>query len=225
MLISVTRTLLLYIVIITLMRLMGKRQIGDLQTSELVVTLLISDIASMPMENTGKPLLSGFVPILVLVSCEIVMSVIMLKRSNFRRIVCGKPVIVIKDGEIDQQAMARLRFSTEDLYEQLRLGEVFNIKDVAYAIIETNGSMSIMKKPQNDTPTREDMNIDVKYEGIEVVVVSDGEFAPSSCKVYGISREKVERELRKKSTEMKDVYIMTANALGKFNIIRKEGKK
>ena len=120
MAISFIRTLLLYIVIIAAVRLMGKRQISELQTSELVVTLLISDIAAIPMQNTGQPLVSGFLPIAVLVACELIISTVMLKSAKFRRFVCGKPVIVINDGKIDQGQMRRLRMSTEDLSEQLR---------------------------------------------------------------------------------------------------------
>ena len=112
MIISVIRTILLYIVIILAIRIMGKRQIGELQTSELVVTLLISDIAAIPMQNTEQSLLSGIVPILILIVCEIIISFLMLKRAGFRRIICGKPIVIISDGKINQSEMHRLRMST-----------------------------------------------------------------------------------------------------------------
>ena len=147
MTISFVRTLLLYVLILIAVRLMGKRQISELQTSELVVTLLISDIAAIPMQDTGQPLSSGVIPIAVLVMCEIALSVFMLKNMRFRRFVCGKPIVVIDDGKIDQRAMRALRMSTEDLSEQLRQRNVFSLQDVAYAIIETNGKMSVIKKP------------------------------------------------------------------------------
>ena len=134
MIISFVRTVLLYIVILLAVRLMGKRQISELQTSELVVTLLISDIAAIPMQDTGQPLASGFIPIAVLVMCEIAISVFMLKSGKFRRLVCGKPIVLIDNGKIQQQEMNRLRLSIEDLFEELREKDVFSINDVAWAI-------------------------------------------------------------------------------------------
>lgn len=145
MTISLIRTVLLYIVIIIAVRLMGKRQISELQTSELVVTLLISDIAAIPMQDTGQPLVSGFIPIAVLVVCEIVVSALMVKSGQFRRLICGRPIVVINNGKIDQKEMRRLRLTTEDLFEDLRQKDVFSLEDVAYAIIETNGKISIIK--------------------------------------------------------------------------------
>ena len=222
MLISVFRTLILYTFIIFLVRIMGKRQISQLQTSELVVMLLISDIASIPMENTAKPMLTGLVPIVILVACEIVISVIMMKRSAFRRLVCGKPVIIIKDGVIDQAAMKRLRLSTEELYEQLRQGDVFSIGDVSYAIVETNGKMSILKKPGRENATLDSLNIPANDNGIEVTIISDGELAPSSCALYGITKSDITKELSSKGLNIKDVYIMTSDKNKNYNIIKKE---
>ena len=131
---------------------MGKRQISDLQTSELVVTLLISDIAAIPMQDTGQPLLSGLLPIAILIFCEIVTSVIMLKSSRARRLICGRPIVVINDGKIVQSELRRLRMTTEDLCEELRQKDVFCLEDVSYAIVETNGRMSVIKRPEKDSP-------------------------------------------------------------------------
>lgn len=144
MTISLIRTLLLYAVILAAVRLMGKRQISELQTSELVVTLLVSDIAAIPMQDTGQPLLSGLLPIAILVFCEIVTSVLMLKSPRARRLICGRPIVVIDDGNILQSELRRLRMTTEDLCEELRQKDVFRLEDVAYAIIETNGRMSVV---------------------------------------------------------------------------------
>ena len=148
MTISLIRTLLLYMIIILAVRLMGKRQISDLQTSELVVTFLISNIASIPMQNSSIPLFAGLIPIIVLVVCEIVLSNIMLKSCKFRKFICGSPVVIIDHGKIDQKVMKDLRMTTEDLFEQLRQLDVFSLQDIDFAIIETNGQMSIMKKPE-----------------------------------------------------------------------------
>lgn len=145
MLISLIRTILLYAFIILAVRIMGKRQISDMQTSELVITLVISDIAAIPMQNVEQPLLSGLLPILVLVSLEIIVSVIMLKSSKFRKVVCGNPVVIIKDGKILENQIKKLRISYEDLYSLLRQQDVFDVTDIRYGIVETNGSISLLK--------------------------------------------------------------------------------
>ena len=148
MLISVIRTVILYVFIIAALRLMGKRQISDMQPSELVVTMIISDIASMPMQNTSQPLLSGIIPVMILVALEIAASVIMMKSRLFRRIVCGSPIVVIDDGKILQSQMKRLRLTTDELCAQLRAQNIFNLDDVQYWIVETGGTLSVLEKPQ-----------------------------------------------------------------------------
>lgn len=224
MIISVIRTILLYIVIILAIRIMGKRQIGELQTSELVVTLLISDIAAIPMQNTEQSLLSGIVPILILIVCEIIISFLMLKRAGFRRIICGKPIVIISDGKINQSEMHRLRMSTEDLSEELRQQGVFNIEDVGFAIVETNGKLSVLKKPEKDIPTAEELGIKTNDKGLEVVVISDGEISKCSLKICGLSRDWLFDTLKKENTELNDVFLMIANGQGEYKIIEKERK-
>lgn len=224
MIISVIRTILLYIVIILAIRIMGKRQIGELQTSELVVTLLISDIAAIPMQNTEQSLLSGIVPILILIVCEIIISFLMLKRAGFRRIICGKPIVIISDGKINQSEMHRLRMSTEDLSEELRQQGIFNIEDVGFAIVETNGKLSVLKKPEKDIPTAEELGIKTKDKGLEVVVISDGEISKYSLKICGLNRDWLFDILKKENTELNDVFLMIANRQGEYKIIEKERK-
>ena len=222
MTISLIRTLLLYIVIIVAVRLMGKRQISELQTSELVVTLLISDIAAIPMQETGQPLVSGFLPIAVLVMCEIVVSVLLLAIPKFRRVVCGRPIVVISDGKLIQSEMKRLRMSTEDLGEQLRQRNVFSLDDVAYAIIKTNGKLSVIKKPDKETPTAGMMGVALPNTGIETVVISDGILSEFAMKLCNKSPEWIRGILHAKNIRQEDVFIMTANTKGDYNIIPKE---
>ncbi len=224
MIISVIRTILLYIVIILAIRIMGKRQIGELQTSELVVTLLISDIAAIPMQNTEQSLLSGIAPILILIVCEIIISFLMLKRAGFRRIICGKPIVIISDGKINQSEMHRLRMSTEDLSEELRQQGIFNIEDVGFAIVETNGKLSVLKKPEKDIPTAEELGIKTNDKGLEVVVISDGEISKYSLKICGLNRDWLFDILKKENTELNDVFLMIANGQGEYKIIEKERK-
>lgn len=222
MIISTLRTILLYIVIIIAIRIMGKRQISEMQTSELVITLLMSNIASIPMQDTDQSMLSGIIPIMVLLVCEISISYLMLKRTKIRSLICGKPVIIIDNGKIDRDAMIQLRISTEDMYEQLRQKDIFDIKEVAYAIIETNGKLSVMKKPENDTVTVSDMKIRAKEKPLQVSVISDGEISKSSLRYCGFQESYIQKVLKKESTALSDVFIMTMDKNGSYNIIKKE---
>ena len=155
MITTIIRTVLIYIFVTLAVRLMGKRQVADMQTTELVTTLIISEVASLPMQNIDQPLLSGFIPILLLVSIEILLSVVMMKSKRFRGAVVGHPIIVIKDGSILEKELKKLRISYEDLYSLLRQQEVFDIKNIRYGIIEPNGSLSVMNK--NESPRAEDI--------------------------------------------------------------------
>ena len=223
MIISAIRAFLLYIIIIFAVRMMGKRQISEMQTSELVITLLMSNIASIPMQDTEQSMLSGIIPMMVLLVCEIFISYLMLKKSGIRRLICGKPVIVINDGTIDQQAMKELRISTEDLYEQLRQKDVFDISEVAYAILETNGQMSVFKKSMYSPLTVGDLEIQKEDTVLQVTIVSDGEIAKSSLKVCGLGTNWLYETLKNENIALKDVFIMTADKYKNYSIIRKEG--
>ncbi len=222
MIISVLRTCFLYAVILFAVRLMGKRQISEMQTSELVITLLMSNIATIPMQDTEQSMLSGLIPIMVLLVCEIFLSYLMLKSSGIRRAVCGKPVIVINDGTLDQKAMAELRITTEDLMEQLRQKDIFDISQVSYAIVETNGMLSILKKAEEETLCVKDIGLKKDKSRILFTVISDGKLAPVSMKMSGLSREKIDKIMLKEKTDIKDIFIMTADCDGRYNIIRKE---
>ena len=209
MIITVIRTVLLYVFIIIAVRIMGKRQISELQTSELVVTLLISDIAAV------------IIPIFVLIICEIFISLLMLKNDKLRKIICGKPVIVINDGKIDQKAMSDLRMSTEDLFEELRQKDVFRIEDVSFAIIETNGKISILKKPSSETVTAAQLGVQTKDNGMQTVIVSDGQIADSSIEFCGLSKKWLKQTLIRERVQLKDIFIMTADKGKRYNIIKK----
>ena len=221
MFIPIIRTTLLYIIIILAVRLMGKRQISDLQTTELVVTMLLSDIASIAVENTSTPLLSGLIPMTVLVICEIILSAAMIKNAKFRKAICGRPIVVINDGKIQQTELKRLRMSVEDLSEELRQQGVFSFKDVAYAIVETNGKTSVMKKANRDTPTLDDLNIQATDNGIETVVVSDGSLSKFSMQLCNIDENFIYKTLKKENLKLEEVFIMTANRNKDYMIIKR----
>lgn len=223
MFISFVRTIILYFTIILAVRVMGKRQINQLQTSELVVTLLISDLAVIPMQDSGQPLFSGLIPILVLIALEVLVSVFMLKSSRFHRLVCGKPVVIIKDGRIIQENMQELRMSVEDLFEQLRQKDVFVLSDVTYAIVETNGTLSVVKKAAVNYLRPSDMGVKVKDEGLEVVVVSDGDLSVGSMHLCGKNEEWVHSILKSEAVPLSEVFILTVNTAGRYTLIRRDG--
>lgn len=222
MIISIIRTVILYVFVILAIRLMGKRQISDMQPSELVVTLIVSDIAAIPMQNTSQPLLSGIIPVLILVALEIAASVFMMKSGRFRKLLCGSPIVVIRDGELLQSQMKRLRLTTEDLCVQLRQQDIFSIEDVQYCIIETNGKVSVLEKPQKRQPTASDLGIKIRDNKIETVVVSDGKILDNSLELCMKNRNDVYRILQNEGTQLDSVFLMTLDALGAYNIIMKE---
>ncbi len=222
MAVSLIRTIILYVIIVLAIKLMGKRQISDLQTSELVITILISNIAAIPMQNTEQPLLTGIVPIGILICCEIFVSYMMLKNTRLRQFICGKPVVVIDEGKVQQDSLKYLRLSVEDLMEQLRQMDVFSIEDVWFAIMETNGQMSVLKKSEKQPPDSSTLGITVPKAIIDTVVVSDGNICDFSLSICGLSREWLKSVIDNQNIDIKDIFLMTANKSKKFNIIKKE---
>ena len=222
MLIAIVRTLILYIFIITALRLMGKRQISDMQPSELVVTLVVSDIASLPMQNTSQPLLSGMIPVMVLVGLEILTSVLMMKSRTVRKLVCGNPVVVIEDGRLLQKQMKRLRMTNSDLMEQLRQQNVFSLNDVQYCIVETNGALSILEKPEKRVPNAEEAGVTIRDNKPEAVVVSDGKLLKEGLSLCQKDERKVINILSENHIPINSVFLMTMDGSGAYRIIRKE---
>lgn len=222
MLISLFRTLIMYAAILAAVRLMGKRQISQLQTSELVVTLLISELAVMPIQQHQDPLWNGLVPMAVLALCEILVSLLMLKSGKFRQLVCGSPIVVIENGRVLQHQMRRLRMSTEDLFEELRQAGAFALEDVAYAIVETNGQLSVLKKSSADSLTPKQAGVKAAEEALEVVVVSDGKISQNSLRLCGRDPAWLREQLRCQGVELSEVFIMTVRTDGQQRVIRKE---
>ncbi len=222
MFLFVIRTVIIYMVVILAVRLMGKRQISQLQTSELVVTMLISDLAVIPMQDGGQPLFSGILPIMVLIALEIFLSISMLKSQRIRRLVSGNPVVVISNGVIQQKNMQALRITTDELFEQLRQKDVFSLSDVAYAIVETNGSLSVVKHAAADYIRPTDAGIEPSENGPDLIVVSDGRILNAALKVSGKSDSWLRELLQKEKTPINEVFILTVDPSGKYNLIKKE---
>ena len=225
MFIAVIRTVILYVFVILAIRLMGKRQISDMQPSELVVTMMISDIASLPMQNTSQPLLSGVVPVLVLVSLELTVSAVMLKSRLFRKLISGSPVVVIEDGRLLQRQLKRLRLTTDELCAQLRQQNVFSLQDVQYCIVETNGVLSVLEKPSKRVPNAEESGIVIPDNKMEAVVVSDGAWVESSLRLCGSTKQEINNILQKKQIKLNEIFLMTMDGNGVCQIIRRENKK
>lgn len=221
LLITLFRSVILYFVVIIAIRLMGKRQIGELQPSELVITILISEVAAIPIQDNSLPLITAIIPVMILICLEIFFSVINMKSTAMRNAFSGKTVTVIKNGEIDQKKMKSLRFTIDDLLAALRQQGVFDIDEVDTAIVETNGTLSVFKKAEKQSLSVEMTSVTPNDRGIPQVIVSDGKVIKENIGVYGITLRDVEKQLKENKTEMDDVFLMTANKLKEFNIIKR----
>ncbi len=224
MLIVFIRTLLLYIVVIVSLRMMGKRQLGQLQPSELVVTILISNIASLPIENTDMPMLVGAIPVFALVGFELLMSTLTLHSNKLRRVISGNPIVIVKDGKILQKEMARLRFSLDDLMESLREQNIFDIQDVYYAVVETTGNVSILQKKDKLTVTLEDLEIKKQNSLPPIVVISDGELVQKAILQNGFETKRINSILRHNKLNISDVFLMTLTQNYESYIVKKDSK-
>ena len=214
MAVSVVRTVILYLVIMLSMRLMGKRQLGELQPSELVVTLLLSDLAAVPMQDNDLPLLNGVLPILVLVAIELLLSAWMMKCPGITKLISGSPLTIIRDGKLDGQVMRRLRLTVEDISEALRQQNIFDLQQVQYAIAETNGHISAFCYP--DQPEDKDL---------AVVVVSDGQLCDWGLRLCGLSEEQVAGILRQHRCEQQEVFLLTATKTGQHYLVTRRDAK
>lgn len=218
---TVIRTIILYIVVTLAIRIMGKRQIGDMQPNELVVTLLISEIAAIPLQDTEQPVFIGFVAIFVLVFLEIIISILAMKSFSVRKLLNGKSVVVIKNGVIDQRAMSSVRMTVIDLIEQLRGQDVFNIEDVAFAVLEVNGNLSVLLKKDAQTVTVKDINLNLPDDSLPLPVISDGKIIYESLRALDVSTQKLNKILKHKCTSVKQVFLMTLDRDGNHSIIKK----
>lgn len=224
MLVVFCRTLILYAVVIFGMRIMGKRQLGELQPSELVVTILISNIATLPIENTDVPLLSGIIPILTLMSFEVMISYLTLKNNKLRKIISGSPRILIKDGKIDQNEMENIRYSVDDLMEQLRTNGIFDVREVDFALVETTGKLSVYPKTHNQPVTPKTLKMDIQNQNPPTVVVSDGEIITSSMSYCNLTQAQLDKILKKEDIQYKDIFLMTCTPTKDYYIVPQDKK-
>ena len=222
MILSFFRTVILYLVLIAAMRLLGKRQIGQLEPSEFVVAMLIADLASIPMQNSGIPLLSGLVPILTILGQELVLSGFSLGSVKFRRLLCGKPVILVENGKPVQQNMRQTRVTLDELTSKLRGQGVLDLTTVQYAILETDGNLSVFPFPKDAPATAKEAGIQVKTQYIPVTIIEDGFLSTDNLQKAGKDERWLRRVLEEKRTEISATFLLTVDGADHINWVGKE---
>lgn len=222
MLIILVRTIILYILVLIVMRFMGKREIGQLQPFELAISIMIADLASIPMSELGIPITNGIIPILGLLLMHLLISVLNMKSIRFRQIICGKPNILIYRGKIDEKALKKERFTINELEERLRAANIINLGDVEYAILETSGQLTVIPKPNKRTTTPEDFNIEPEYEGIPYDLVIDGEIMRQNLQKIGKDENWLKKQLEKFNIKSEEALVVTFDGKGNIFCQKKE---
>ena len=216
MLIIFLRAIFLYIVVLIVMRLMGKREIGQMQPFELAISIMIADLAATPMAETGIPISNGIVPILGLLVMHLTISTINIKSTRAREIICGKPSILIYRGKIDEKTLRKERFTINELEERLRDNNIFNIGDVDFAILETSGQVTVIPKPSKRNVIPEDFNIEPEYEGISYDLVVDGKVMYKNLEKIGKSYIWLVKQAEKFGIKPEDALIITIDGNHQF---------
>ena len=222
MLSNFIRAIIIYIFVLLIMRLMGKREIGQLQPFELAISIMIADLASIPMTDTGVPISNGIIPILGLLVMHLVISVVNLKSIKAREIICGKPRILIYRGKIDEKALKKERFTINELEERLRGNNVVNLCDVEYAILETSGNITVIQKPEKRNTIPEDFNIVPDYEGISYDLVVDGKIMDENLKKLGKNYQWLKKQVEKFNIRPEEALVVTIDAKGQIFCQEKE---
>ena len=225
MLITFFRAIVLYIIVLIVMRLMGKREIGQLQPFELAISIMIADLATLPMAETGIPISNGIIPILGLLVMHIIISLINMKSVKMREIICGKPSILIFRGRIDEKALRRERFTINELEERLRGQNIFNISDVEYAILETSGQVTVIQKPNKRTTIPEDFGIEPQYQGIAYDLIVDGKIMKENLQKLDKDYNWLVKQVEPFGIMPEEALVATIDASGNFYCQEKENKK
>lgn len=224
MLTAVIRTMILYLVIVIGIRLMGKRQIGQLEPSEFVLSLLIADLAAVPMQDFGIPIIMGVIPIITLLCLNTILSVLTVKSIRIRALLCSRPSIVVQDGKILSREMVKNRFTVDELMEELRVAGVTDIDSVKYAVLETTGRISVITRRKDQPPTSSDLGVTVQDNGLPVIVVSDGRVLTENMKVRNLTDQWLRQQLSgRKINDLSQVFLMTVDEAGKVYLSVKEG--
>ena len=222
MTVNFIRAFIIYIFVIIAVRLMGKRQVGELKPHELVITILLSAIAVIPLEENSMPLANCLVPILLFISLEIITSVISMKSLWFRNLLQGRPIFIIRRGKLDQKKLNEMRFTVDDVVDALRQKDIFDLSEVEDAIIETNGSISVLPKAKYKPLTPDDMNIDVEEKGVPITIVMDGKPVNEYFNEYKIKDSEIQLILKSQDRDVEKIMLLTVDDNGNTFLIDKE---
>ena len=222
MVLSYVRTILLYLVLIGVVRLMGKRQIGQMEPSEFVVTMLVANLAAIPMQDGGIPLFSGFVPIVTVLGVELVLSWLSMRSVFFRKLLCGKPVILIENGRILQKNLRRTGVTLDELTGHLRLKDVLDVQTVQYAILETDGNLSVFPYAHLRPATAQEAGIAPQKQHLPVTVIADGHLFQDNLALIGKDAAWVQQVLQDHKASLQDTWLLTADESGRLQFLKKE---
>ena len=222
MILSYFRTIILYLILIAVIRLMGKRQIGQMEPSEFVVTMLVANLASIPMQDGGIPLFSGIVPIVTVLGIELVLSALSLHSLKIRKILCGKPVILIENGNILQKNLKKTRVTLDELTGHLREKDVLDLRAVQYAILETNGNLSVFPYPKEKPASAKDAGIPARPQQLPITIISDGKLLPDNLTIAKKDLGWVQRVLKEKGAAVSDTWLLTVDKADHILFYRKE---
>ena len=216
------RTVFIFFLLIVSMRVMGKRQVGELQISELVVTFMLSELAVLPIADRAVPVSHALVPILTLLSAEVILSFLETKSNKLKKLLGGEPATLIRKGKLDADELARHRIELEELLAEMRLCGVFDIADAEYAILEENGKLSVFPVAAKAPATPADLHLDPDEHGIAHACILDGQVISRNLTRAGWDRARLDEELKKRKMAVSDVFVLTVDDLGAVTCIRKE---
>ena len=225
MILSYFRTIVLYLVLIAVIRLMGKRQIGEMEPAEFVVTMLVANLAAIPMQDGGIPLFSGFVPIITVLGVELILSHLSLKSITFRKMLCGKPVILIENGTIMQENLRKTRVTMDELAGHLRECNVLDITTVQYAILETNGNLSVFPYPKERPATAKEAGVQASKQYMPLTIVSDGVLLKENLEKAGKNQLWLNRVLTQRGTTLENTWYLTVDGSDKIVFYPREVAK
>ena len=224
MITALLRTVILYFLIMTGLRLMGKRQIGELEPSELVLTMMISDLATVPMQDFGIPLLAGVIHILTLLSLSMLLSQLSLLSLRFRELMCGTPSILIRNGKLQQDAMRKNRYTLDELLEQLRGQGYVSVDEVRWAVLENSGQLSILPWARQRPPTAEELGLTPEEDELPFILINDGRIVRRNLARSGRNEAWLQKELRRTGHSAGEIFLLTVDGSGKVLCIPKEAK-
>lgn len=222
MIATFVRSIVLYIIVLIVMRLMGKREIGQLQPFELAIAIMIADLASIPMTDIGIPISNGIIPICGLLVMHLLISSINIKSRKMRELICGKPTILIYQGRIDEQKLKKERFTINELQEKLRSSNVMDFGDVEYAILETSGDITVIQKPNKRNLIPEDLGLMPDYEGISYNLVVDGKVISENLRMIDKDYEWLKKQVQKFNIKPEEALIVSINGRGNIFCQKKE---